>query len=62
MPGNGNGININVTATISGYEASLQKFRDALKKINPGADVGKSITAALNDAEKKVKSFQIQVK
>ena len=51
------GVTIDISARITGYEKSLEQLRSALTKLNPGSEIAKSITKALEVAEGKVKDL-----
>ena len=51
------GITVDISARITGYEQSLQQLRNALAKLNPGSEIAKSITKALDVAENKVRDL-----
>lgn len=50
-------ITVDVQAKVVGYEASIKALQAALAKIDPGSDIGKKITAALNQAQKQVQDL-----
>jgi len=51
------GIVIDVSARVTGYEQSLAQLKASFDHLNPGASISKSITRALQIAESKVKSL-----
>lgn len=51
------GIVIDVSARVTGYEQSLAQLKASFEHLNPGASISKSITRALQIAESKVKSL-----
>ena len=50
-------ITVDVQAKVVGYEASIKALQAALAKIDPGSDIGKKLTAALNQAQKQVQDL-----
>lgn len=51
------GVTIDISARVTGYEQSLQQLRNALAKLNPGTEISNNITKALQTAESKVKTL-----
>ena len=50
------GVTFDITARVTGYEQGIKALREALAKLDPGADIAKSIKRALESAESQVKS------
>lgn len=46
-----NGVQVNLSAKITGYQNSLQQLRQALDRLNPGASIKKSLEDAFKVAE-----------
>lgn len=53
----GQGITVDISARVVGYENSIKQLQATLAKIDPGSDLGKSITRALQQAEGQVKQL-----
>ena len=51
------GIVMDITARITGYEASLKVLKEAFAKIDPGSDIGKNLKKAIEQAESQLKSL-----
>lgn len=50
-------ITVDISARVTGYEDSIRKLQAALSKIDPGSDMGKSITKAMEQAQTQVKAL-----
>ena len=46
-----NGVQIDLSAKITGYQSSLQQLKQALNQLDPGASIKKSLEAAFKNAE-----------
>ena len=57
MPGNNGSITISVQAEIVGYQKQLNKMRESAKKLDIGTPIAKSITASLDNAQKRIDKF-----
>ena len=53
----GQGITVDISARVTGYEASLKQLQTAMAKLDPGADISKNLTRAFKDAESQVKAL-----
>ena len=53
----GQGITIDVSARIVGYQESLKQLQQALSKVDPGSDIGKSLSKAFINAQQQVKEL-----
>ena len=50
-------VTIDVSARIVGYQDSLKQLQSALSKIDPGTEIGKSLTKAFTNASQQVKEL-----
>lgn len=50
-------ITVDIQAKVVGYEASIKSLQQALSKVDPGSEMGKSITKALEQAQTQVKNL-----
>lgn len=51
------GITFDLKARVTGYESSLAQLKRAFDKIDPGSEIGKKLSKAIQDAENKLKSL-----
>ena len=59
MPSRGNGsINIDVKARVMGYEDSINKMKKLLENVGENSSLGKSLSAEIATAEKKLASLK----
>ena len=47
-----NGVTLDVSARITGYEASLKEMQQMIAKIDPGSEIGKKLSKAFENASK----------
>lgn len=51
------GITFDLKARVTGYESSLEQLKRAFDKIDPGSEIGKKLSKAIQDAENKLKGL-----
>ena len=51
------GITIDISAKVTGYEASLKAMKDAFAKIDPGSEIGKKLEKAIKQAESQLNNL-----
>ena len=50
-------ITVDIQAKVVGYEQSIKALQAALAKVDPGSEMGKSITKAMEQAQSQVKAL-----
>ena len=51
------GISFDLKARVTGYESSLEQLKRAFDKIDPGSEIGKKLSKAIQDVENQLKGL-----
>ena len=60
--GPSNGVTVDITAQIVGYQDSIKQLQRELAKVNPGSEIGKKLRKEIDSATKELQGLEKNTK